>query len=262
VRIIVCIKQVPASLDVRVDPKTHNLIREGVESVINPFDENAIEAALELKAKHGASVSLLSMGPPQVREALRKGLAMGADDAYLLCDRALAGADTLATSYTLAQAIRKMGSFDLILCGRHAVDADTGQVGPELAERLNLPQITYVSKIEITGNKVRAERLLEESREVVEAPLPALLTVTKELNTPRYPTALGIMKAAKKPLTVWTAADIGATPEKIGLTGSPTRVTDVFEPPGHRRSEVEMLSGKPEEIAAALAERLQAAKIL
>ncbi|HHV57844.1 MAG TPA: electron transfer flavoprotein subunit beta/FixA family protein [Firmicutes bacterium] len=259
-QVIVCIKQVPASLDVQVDPKTHNLIREGVESVINPFDENAIEAALELKGSHGALVSLLSMGPPQVKEALRKGLAMGADQAYLISDRALGGADTLATSYTLAQAIKKMGSYDLILCGRHAVDADTGQVGPELAERLNLPQITYVSKIEASGNRVRAERLLEETREVVEVPLPALLTVTKELNTPRYATPLGIMKAAKKPLTVWTAADIAAEADKIGLAGSPTRVTDVFAPPGRERGE--MLTGKPEEIAAALAERLQAAKIL
>jgi electron transfer flavoprotein beta subunit len=258
--IVVCIKQVPATLDVRVDPVTHNLIREGTESVINSFDENALEEALRLKEQLGGKVSVISMGPPQVKEALRKALAMGADEAFLLCDRALGGADTLATAYTLAQGIRRLAPFDLVLCGRHAVDADTGQVGPELAERLNLPQATLVKKLECDGKTVVAWRECEEGTAVWEVPLPAVVTVDKEINTPRYPSPLGIMRAAKKPLVVWTAKDLAVEEDQIGLKGSPTRVLRLFSP--QRTSHVEILPGKPEEAAATLVAKLRELKVL
>ncbi|HHY92216.1 MAG TPA: electron transfer flavoprotein subunit beta/FixA family protein [Firmicutes bacterium] len=259
-RIVVCIKQVPATLDVRVDPVTHNLIREGTDSVINSFDENALEEALRLKEQLGGTVAVVSMGPPQVKEALRKALAMGADEAFLLCDRALGGADTLATAYTLAQAIRRLAPFDLILCGRHAVDADTGQVGPELAERLNLPQVTLVKKLVCDGKSAIAWRECEEGTAVWEVPLPAVVTVGKEINTPRYPSPIGIMRAARKPLTVWTAKDLDVEEDRIGLKGSPTRVLRLFSP--QRTSHVEMLTGKPEEAAAALVAKLREQKVL
>lgn len=258
--IVVCIKQVPATLDVRVDPVTHNLIREGTESVINSFDENALEEALRLKEKFGGTVSVISMGPPQVREALRKALAMGADAAYLLCDRALGGADTLATSYTLAQGIRRLAPFDLILCGRHAVDADTGQVGPELAERLNLPQVTLVKKLECDGKTIVAWRESEEGTAVWELPLPAVVTVDSKINTPRYPSPIGIMRSAKKPLTIWTAKDLDVDEDQIGLKGSPTRVLRLFSP--QRTSHVEILPGEPDEAARALVAKLREQKVL
>jgi electron transfer flavoprotein alpha/beta subunit len=257
--IVVCIKQVPKTLDVCVDPVTHNLIRQGMESVINMFDENALEEALLLREKFGGKVSVISMGPPQVREALRKAVAMGADEAYLLCDRALGGADVLATAYTLAQGIKKLQPVDLILCGRHAVDADTGQVGPELAERLGWPQVTLVKRLESDGTKITAWRECEQGTAVWELPLPAVVTVGKEINKPRYPTPIGIIRSGKKPITVWHAKDLDVDESKIGLAGSPTRVTRLFSP--ERVSRVEMLTGKAEEVARLLVAKLEEHKI-
>jgi electron transfer flavoprotein alpha/beta subunit len=259
--IVVCIKQVPATLDVRVDPVTHNLIREGTESTINSFDAHALEEALRLCERFGGKVSVISMGPPQVKDALRKALAMGADEAYLLCDRALGGADTLATAYTLAKGIKRLlPPYDLILCGRHAVDADTGQVGPMLAEELGLPQVTMVKKLECDGKSAVAWRESAEGTAVWEVPLPAVITVGSEINTPRYPKPIGIMRAAKKPLTVWTAQDLDVDEDKIGLKGSPTRVARLFSP--ERVSHVEMLSGDPEVVAATLVRKLKGNKLL
>ncbi len=257
--IVVCIKQVPKTLDVRVDPVTHNLIREGIESTINLFDENALEEALLLRDKLGGKVSVISMGPPQVREALRKALAMGADDAYLLCDPALGGADVLATAYTLAQGIKKMQHVDLILCGRHAVDADTGQVGPELAEQLGWQQVTLVKRLECDGNKITAWRECEEGTAVWELPLPAVVTVGKEINKPRYPTPIGIIRSGKKQITVWGAEDLNVDKNKIGLAGSPTKVIRMFSP--ERTSHVEMLTGETEKVARQLVNKLKEHKI-
>ncbi len=235
--IIVCIKQVPDTEElqkVKVDPQTNTLIREGVPGIINPFDENAVEEALRLRERRGGKVTVLSMGPSHAEESLKKTLAMGADEAVLLSDRLFAGSDTLATSYTLARAIKRMGNFDLILLGKQAIDGDTAQVGPGLAEWLNLPQITYARKIEVNENKIRVERVLEDAFEVVESPLPVVVTVTKDINEPRYPSLRGLLRAKKEKIAIWTAEDLPLDKGKIGLEGSPTQVVKVFipQPPG------------------------------
>ena len=187
-KIIVLMKQVPNTNEVKIDPKTGTLIREGVPSIINPDDKNALEEALKIKEEKGGSVTVLTMGPPQADFALREALAMGADEAILLTDRVFAGADTWATSLALAKAIQKIGEYDLIFAGRQAIDGDTAQVGPEIAEHLGLPQVTYVRKVvSLEGNKVVVERALEDGYEVIECQLPAVLTAIKELNVPRYP---------------------------------------------------------------------------
>jgi len=254
-RIIVPIKQVPNTTDVRIDSKTGTLIREGVESIVNPEDLNAVESALSLKDKLGGEVVVVSMGPPQTEDALREVLSMGVDEAYLLTDRALAGADTLATAYSLSRAIRKIGEFDLIICGRQAIDGDTAQVGPQLAEFLKLPQITYVRKMEIEDGHVVAERALENGYEVVKAPVPALLTVTKEINRPRYPTMSGIRLSFRdKKIHWWKADDFGAEPWRIGLEGSPTWVKTTFSPPPKAPGQV--LSGTAREISQEVVRRL------
>jgi electron transfer flavoprotein beta subunit len=229
--IIVCIKQVPNTSDVKIDPETNTLIREGVESIINPFDENAIESALELKDASGAKVTVITMGPPQAESALRDAMAMGADEVVLLSDRAFAGSDTLATSYALAQCIKKLEKPDLILFGKQAIDGDTAQVGPGVAELLDLPIITYVRKLEIDGEVVKVERVFEDGYEKMEADLPAVLTILKEANVPRMASLKGRMKAKKAEVPVMKAADVEADVEKVGLTGSPTQVIKIFTPP-------------------------------
>ncbi len=254
-RIIVPVKQVPNTNDVRIDPKTGTLIREGVESIVNPEDLNAVEAALDLKEKHGGEVIVLSMGPPQAEEALREVLAMGVDEAYLLTDRALAGADTLATAYSLSRAVRHLGEFDLVICGRQAIDGDTAQVGPQLAEFLKLPQITYVTKVDIEDGSVLAERVLEDAIQIVKAKLPALLTVTKDVNHPRYPTMGGIRAAHReKGIHSWTAKDFDAEPWRIGLDGSPTWVKKTFSPPPKAPGQI--LEGTPKDVGKELVRRL------
>ncbi|HEY3423876.1 MAG TPA: electron transfer flavoprotein subunit beta/FixA family protein, partial [Negativicutes bacterium] len=193
--IVVCVKQVPDTTEVKIDPQTNTLIRQGVPSIVNPFDKNAVEAALQLREKHGGKVTIISMGPPQTKDALKECLAMGADEAILMSDRAFGGADTLATSHTLAAGIRKLGQVDMIICGKQAIDGDTAQVGPEIAEHLNIPQVTYVAKVEVEGNVVRVEREQEDGYEIIETSTPVLLTVVKSINEPRYPTVKGTMKA-------------------------------------------------------------------
>jgi len=259
-RIIVCIKQVPDSGHVRFDKETHSMIREGLPSIINPFDENAIEAGLQLREEHGGEVIVISMGAPQVMESLRQAIAMGADRAILISDRRFALADTLATAYTLATAIKKIGDYDLLLFGKQAIDGDTAQVGPGVAEMLGLPQITYVRKIRLADNKVTAERVLEDSYEIVQASLPAIVTVVKEINQPRHPSLKGALRAKKIEIPMWTPEDIDTDLTRIGRDGSPTRVIETFTP--EPRSGSERLSGTPEEIAKALFGRLREQNII
>jgi electron transfer flavoprotein alpha/beta subunit len=262
---IVCIKQVPDTTEVRIDPERGTLIREGVPSIVNPFDTYAIEEALLLKEKFGGKVTVISMGPPQAVEALKEAVAMGADEAILLSDRAFAGADTWATAYTLSSAITKIGDFDVILCGRQAMDGDTGQVGPGIATQLGINQLTYVFKIrdvDFEKQDIRVERLVEEGREVVNSALPCLLTVVKDINQPRYPTFMGIRRAARMEIPTWTAADMDVDPDLIGLTGSPTKVVKVFSPPA-REGECDVVEADSlEQAAEILADKLLAEKII
>jgi len=254
-RIIVCIKQVPDTNQMKFDRETYSLIRDGVPFIINPFDENAIEAGLQLKEKYGGEVTVISMGPPQVAESLRHAIAMGADKAILLSDRRFALADTLATSYTLATAIRKIGDYDLLLFGKQSIDSDTAQVGPSVADLLNLPQITYTRKIQIENGKVIAERVLEGYSEVVESSLPTVLTVGREINKPRHPSLKGVLKAKKIDIPVWTPDDINADPMRIGKIGSATIVTGTFTP--SLKGDNEQITGTPEEIAEILFAKLR-----
>jgi electron transfer flavoprotein beta subunit len=257
---VVCIKQVPDTTDVRIDPETNTLMREGVESIINPFDMYAIEEALRLKAEVGGKVTALSMGPPQAEAALREAISMGVDEGILVSDRAFAGSDSWATSYTLAMALKKIGDYDMIIFGKQASDGDTAQVGPGVATHLDLPQITYVRKVEeIDENKIVAERLLEAGYEVIESPIPCILTVVKEINEPRLPSLKGKMAAKRAEITTWGAEDIGADPAKLGLDGSPTKVVKIFSPPP--RGGGEMLEGEPQEVVAQLVEKLKDAVV-
>jgi len=254
--IIVCIKQVPDTTDVKIDPKTNTLMREGVAAIVNPFDMYAVEEALRLKEKHGGTVTALTMGPPQAETALREVIAMGVDKGILLSDRAFAGSDTWATSYTIALGIKKLGDFSVILFGKQASDGDTAQVGPGVATHLNLPQITYVRKIEEMDDKhIVAQRLLEEGHEFVESPLPCVLTVVKEINQPRLASLKGKMNAKKAVIVKWTAQDLGAEASKIGLDGSPTKVVKIFTPAPRQGGQV--LTGEPEEVVRKLAESLK-----
>ncbi len=286
-QIVVCIKQVPDTSEVKIDRETNTLIREGVPSIINPFDLNAIEEGLLLRERYGGSVTVLSMGPPQVEKALREALSLGVDQAVLLCDRAFAGADTLATSYTLAAGIRKIGAFDLILCGKQAIDGDTAQVGPEIAEWLDIPHLTYVRSIDqisLTGCRVpellkqeprrsaakghpehpaasiAVSRLVEGGCEQASASLPALLTVVRELNEPRLPSYRASLRARTQPVTTWGAGDLDLEAERIGIPGSPTRVARVFVPEYDRQGQV--LAGSPEQQASALAAALRSANVI
>lgn len=258
--IIVCIKQVPDTTEVKINPETNTLIREGVPSIINPVDENAIEAALQIREKQGGKVTVITMGPPQADEVLKTAIAMGVDDIMLISDRALAGSDTWATSYTLAQAIKKIGDYDLILCGKQAIDGDTAQVGPGIAEWLGIPQVTFAVKIEVNENKAKVERLLEEVNEVVETPLPAVITVVKQINEPRMPSLKGMMKAKKMEIKPLTAKDISADSKNIGLNGSPTQVIKIFTPPPKGGGEI--LEGEPGEIVDKLIAKIKERKII
>jgi len=244
-RIVVCIKQVPDTAEVKIDPKTNTLIREGVPSIINPFDLHAIEAGLQIREKLNGKVTVLTMGPPQAENALREAISMGADEAVLLTDRAFAGADTLSTSYTISKAIEKIGA-DIILCGKQAIDGDTAQVGPEVAEFLNIPHVAYVRGIEeVRNDYIRLQRLMDEGYDVVESSLPVLLTVVKELNTPRLPSLKGKMTAKKAEIKRVGVSDINANEDNVGIKGSPTQVKNIFAP--KVKSDRIMLEGAAEE---------------
>ena len=244
--IIVCIKQVPDAKDVRLDPVTNTMNREGVESIMNPYDQHALEEGVRLVEKHGGKVTVITMGPPQAEDVLRQAISCGADEGVLVSDRAFAGADTWATSYTLEKTVRKLGNFDLVLCGKQAIDGDTAQVGPGLATRLDIPYITCVQKVrQIDGGVIVVERMMDDGYDVVETSLPALLTVVKDINEPRVPSLKGKMKAKKVEIRKLTAGDIGADPTCIGLPGSPTQVMRVFPP--QARGEKAILTGTIDE---------------
>ena len=258
--IVVCIKQVPDTADVKIDPKTNTLIREGVASIINPFDMYAIEESIRIKEKKGAKVTVLTMGPPQAENALREAISMGADNAVLLSDRAFAGSDTWATSYTLSMALKKLAPFSLIICGKQASDGDTAQVGPGMAAHLDLPQITYVRKVvEIGDDYIVAERLLEDGSEDIRAPIPCLLTVVKEINEPRIPSLKGKLAAKKAQITVWKGADLACEPASLGLDGSPTKVVKIFTPPPQAGGEI--FKGELEDVVPKLVGKLKDAVI-
>lgn len=263
-KIVVCIKQVPSTeARVQMDPVKGTLIREGVESVVNPFDEYAIEEGIRLKERYGGEVMVISMGPPQAKEALKTALAMGADKAVLLSDRAFAGSDTLATAYTLSLGIKKLGDIDIVICGKQATDGDTAQVGPGLAQRLNLRQITYVSKIReinLKNRKITAERLIESGTQVVSTALPALITVVKDINQPRIPNIFSIKKATRAEIPVWGMQDLGGDPKDFGFDGSPTQVVRIFTPPPRQGGEI--IQGEVPEAVAKLIEALTSRNII
>lgn len=259
-RCIVCIKQVPLPGQVSIDPATNNLKRGDAAGVINPFDRQALEAAFKLKQQHHAQITVLSMGPPQFEYSLRQALSLGADEAVLLSSAAFAGADTLATAYVLTQAIKKLGKFDIIFFGRHAIDADTGQVGPIVAEYLNLPQATFALQIELEADKrLLVQRRLEHSLELVRLTLPAVVTVDSIIQQPRYAHPRDIMRAAAMPITIWDETDLACDSNRVGMAGSRTVVNKIFAPPiksGHK------LLGPPEQTARAVAQLLAKRNLL
>ena len=255
--VVVCIKQVPDTTNVRINPETNTLMREGVESIVNPFDEYALEQGLLLKDRCGAKLTVVSMGPPQATAVLREALARGADAAVLVSSRAFGGADTLATSYTLAQAIRKAcgGVPDLVLFGKQAIDGDTAQVGPGVSEFLGVPLVTYVKSLKVTDGSFSVECVMDDGVATVEGRLPAVMTVLKDADAPRYAPLSGAIRAAKSQITVLNERDIEADPVKIGLKGSPTKVVTIFPPPVKGGGEKIVASG--ETAAKALVEFLE-----
>jgi electron transfer flavoprotein beta subunit len=254
---IVCVKQVPnieEMKNVKTDPKTGTLIREGISSILNPFDEFAVEEAVRWKEKLGGEVVVITMGPSQADDVLIRCLSMGADRALLLNDHSFAGADTVATSFTLAEAIKKIGKFDAIFCGQQAIDGDTGQVGPMLAENLRIPHISYVNQVEFEKKRVTARREIEDGYETLQSKMPVLLTVIKGINEPRIPSFSELGEAMEKEILVWKAEDLGVDRSSVGLQGSPTMVTKIWPPAIER--EVQEMVGEPEELARQLAEIL------
>lgn len=261
--IIVSIKQVPETTEVKINPETNTLIREGVISIINPFDMYAIEEGLRLREAKGGRVTVITMGPPQAESALRQCIALGVDEVVLLSDRVFAGSDTLATSYTLSCAIRKIKDFDLIICGKQASDGDTAQVGPGIAQHLNIPFVTYVRKIEEIPEdikSIRVEKMIDEGYEVREMKLPALITVVKEINEPRLESLRGKLNAKKAQIPVWTFSDMEMDKERLGLDGSPTQVIKIFTP--QPREAGEIFEGEAEDCVNKLVERMKENKIV
>ena len=258
---VVCIKQVPDTTDVRIDPERGTLIREGVESVLNPLDAYAVEGAVQLRQRLGGRVTALTMGPPQAEDVVREAIARGCDDGLILTDRPFAGADTWATAYTLAAAIRKLGDVQLVLCGKQAIDGDTAQVGPGIAVHLGWPQATYVLGIpQVDERQLVVERMTDRGYESIRIQLPAVLTVLKDLNIPRLPSLVSAMRARRCEVVRWGAGDLSADPRQLGLDGSPTRVVKVFTPPP--RGRCEFLGGEPAQAAARLVKTLQLRKVI
>jgi electron transfer flavoprotein beta subunit len=261
--IVCCIKQVPDTTQVKIDPVTNTLIRAGVESICNPYDIVGVEQAVRLAEKYGGKVTVITMGPPQADSALRDCLAVGADEAILLSDRAFAGADTLATSYTLASAIQKLNAQDpvqIVFCGKQAIDGDTAQTGPGIATRLGFNQLTYVTEIfgiNTADNTITLSREIEGASEKVECRLPVMLTVELQLATPRYASLPSLVTAIRKEIKVWGAAETGASIDQLGLKGSPTSVRTIFAPPPRKGGPVfDSAEGGPEKAAGALLDML------
>jgi electron transfer flavoprotein beta subunit len=251
VEIFVCVKQVPDTTDIKIDPVYNTLVRSGVPSIINPFDMYAIEEALRIREKVGGKVTVISMGPPQVESAFKEAVALGVDECVLVSDRKFAGADTLATSYTLAKSIERLQAADIIICGKQASDGDTAQVGPGIAEFLQIPQATYVKKIEkIEDKTITVERMTDYGYDVLELSLPCVLTVVKEINEPRMPSLRGKMKAKKYEHQILTADDLDLDEKMLGLDGSPTKVVRIFTP--DLKGGGEFIQGEPAEIAEKL----------
>ena len=241
--IVVCLKQVPGTTEVKINPQTNTLIRQGIKNILNPFDSYALEEGVRLREKQGGKVTAISMGPPQAADMLREAVALGADEAVLLSDDAFAGADTWATAYTLAGAVRKLAPFDLVICGRQSIDGDTAQVGPELAEMLAIPFIAYVSQVQqVAASEMRLKRMIDEGYEIVRTPLPCLITVNKEINQPRLPSLRGLARSRTAKIPVWGAADLALEPERVGLAGSSTQVVKIFSP--QRQKKARMLGGE------------------
>jgi electron transfer flavoprotein alpha/beta subunit len=256
-KIIVCAKQVPDTNEVKIDPVKNTLIREGVPSILNHDDANALEEALKIKDQYpDTHITVITMGPPQAKDLLIECLAMGADKGILISDRALGGSDTWATSNALAAAVKKIGDFDIIFAGRQAIDGDTAQVGPQLAEKLGIPQVTYVKEFSMDGKEITVKRALEDGYEVIKLQMPCMLTAIKELNTPRYMTIGGIYDAVKADIPVWGAKELEVDLNKVGLDASPTNVFRSFTPAPKGKG-VMIERDTVEETAKALLEMLQ-----
>ena len=261
-KLIVCVKQVPNTNEIKINPETGTLIRDGVESILNHDDANALEQALQIKdAQPDTEVTVLTMGPPQAKEMLQECIAMGADGAILLSDRALGGSDTWATSNALAAGIKKIGDFDLIFAGRQAIDGDTAQVGPQIAEKLGLPQVTYVKEFKLEGKTATVKRALEDGYEELKVELPCVLTAIKDLNTPRYMSIRGILKAGKADIKVWDAEAIGVDKTVVGLKASPTNVFRSFTPKPKGKG-ITVEGDSPKELAANLLADMKAKHII
>ncbi|HEY5563031.1 MAG TPA: electron transfer flavoprotein subunit beta/FixA family protein [Clostridiaceae bacterium] len=261
-KIVVCIKQVPATSEAKIDPVTKRIIREGLKAIMNPFDTYAVEEGVQLRDKFGGEVVVLSMGPEKALLSLREAISVGADRAILLSDRAFGGSDTWATSYTLAKAIKKIGDVDLVICGKQAIDGDTAQIGPGIAAHLDWLQATYVMEIEEANTKsINVKRMHEDGYDICELDFPAVLTVVKDINTPRIPTLKGRLASQKIEIPVWGPLDIGADIEKIGLDGSPTRVVKTGAPPP-RNTVTKIIKGSPNDCAKQLVRELRLRSIL
>ncbi|WP_456370962.1 electron transfer flavoprotein subunit beta/FixA family protein [Thermodesulfatator atlanticus] len=245
-RIMCCLKPVPKPGSVKIDPKTHTLKREEIELALNPYDRYALEAAVSLAEETDGKVVAVSMAPPNAKNILLDAYAFGADELVLLSDRAFAGADTLATSYTLACAARKLGPFDLIVCGKVSVDGETAQVGPELAAWLGIPSVTWVKSLKPQNGSLELVRVREFGEEVIRAKMPLLVTIENEANIPRPPSIRRLLKRDEVEIKVLSAEDIGAEPAYLGLSGSPTQVVDVFAP--EYKGKRELISGPAEEV--------------
>ena len=261
-RIVVCIKQVPATNDAKIDPETKRIVREGMKAILNPFDTYAIEEGVLLKTQFGGEVIVLSMGPEKAEFSLREAISAGADRAVLLNDRAFGGSDTWATSYALSKAIQKIGNVDLVICGKQAIDGDTAQVGPGIAAHLDWVQATYVMAVEkMTLSCITVKRMHEDGYDICELALPAVITVLKDINIPRVPTLKGRLAANRSEIPVWHPDDIGAEADKIGLNGSPTRVVKT-QAPAPRHSSTMKIEGDPRESALQLVRELRLRSIL
>ncbi len=258
--IVVCIKQVPDATQVKIDPKTNTLDRSSAPAILNPYDAHAVQAAVDLKKAYGGKVSVITMGPMQARDIIRKSLEYGADEGVLLSDRAFAGSDTLATSYIISKGLEKINStdpIDLIICGKQAIDGDTAQVGPGIARRLNITQLTYVNKIvsvNLETREIIVHRVIDQGYEVVKAKLPCVITVEKEINELIYSSLPEMIKAARYVAPMWGVTEIGADLSQMGLKGSPTTVRKIFAPP--EREGGERLTGSTTEIVNNLVNKL------
>lgn len=261
-KIVVCIKQVPATNDTKIDPETKRIIRKGVKAILNPFDTYAVEEGVQLRDKFEGEVIALSMGPLKAEESLREAISVGVDRAILLNDRAFGGSDTWATSYVLAKAIEKIGDVNLVICGKQAIDGDTAQVGPGIAAHLDWLQATYIMAVEeISSSSIIVKRMHEDGYDICEMSLPAVITVVKDINTPRIPSLKGRLASRKCEIPVWKPDDIGADTSKIGLNGSPTRVVKI-QPPPPRHTSTKKIEGSSTECAQALLRELRLRSIV